>query len=76
MIGFRLRPGEWGGIENLTDEIQVTHDDHGVYVCLRGRPVLNIHEDEADLLAKVLPSHAEAVRRIREARRSAAEEEK
>jgi hypothetical protein len=64
-IGFRIRPDEGGGHEILTSELAVAHDLYGVYVLLNGRPVLNIHEDEADLLVKVLPSHAAQVRKLR-----------
>lgn len=64
-IGFRIRQDEGGGMEFLSDELGVAHDLYGVYILLNGRPVANIHEDEADLLAKVLPSHAESVRRLR-----------
>ena len=62
---MRINPEQGGGVEMLTSDIQIGHDRFGVYLLLHGKVAATVHEDEADLIGKVLPWHAEQVRRLR-----------
>ena len=62
---FAVHQKRGGGIEMLTSDIGVGHDRDGVHLLLHGKIVATVHEDEADLIGKVLPWHAEQVRRLR-----------